>query len=260
VDDWTEDEDGNVGTFTSVYDDYFKLDITSSTGNKTYYIRASVGALSPAVYTTLVYRYKTSNTNIKAKILAIFQSGSHGILPESSSTTWVTGSATLPTELGNLLSIKLYANQATGQVYYDFVLVCKGIFTFPNCGYGLEFTPSPRYARLEIPSRDGDITQNLGSRDAMVTVGCDLDVGDWKRSGDYVDGEVFLDIAHNSSSEPWQWLDTGTERFKATLDTPVFRREANGNSVRRILDLTFREYRRSSASHESYVERFGLNL
>jgi len=172
--------------------------------------------------------------------VARFQSGSQTILSESSSTTWVTGSATLDTSKGNLLWLWLYANQATGQVYYDFVLVCKGIFTFPNCGYGLEFTPPARYA--------------------MVTIGCDLDVGDWKRSGDHVDGEVFLDIAHNSSSEPWQWLDTGTEQFKATLDTPVFRRESNGNSVRRILDLTFREYRRSSASHETYVERFGLNL
>jgi len=192
--------------------------------------------------------------------VARFQSGSQTILSESSSTTWVTGSATLDTSKGNLLWLWLYANQATGQVYYDFVLVCKGIFTFPNCGYGLEFTPPARYAMLEIPTRVGDITQNLGSPSATVTIGCDLDVGDWKRSGDHVDGEVFLDIAHNSSSEPWQWLDTGTEQFKATLDTPVFRRESNGNSVRRILDLTFREYRRSSASHETYVERFGLNL
>jgi len=243
-----------------VYDDYFKLNITSSTGNKTYNIYASAGSLSPSVYTKLVYRYKTSDTNIKAKIVAQFNDGSQTVLSESSSTTWVTGSATLDTDKGSLLWIRLYANQATGQVYYDFVLVCKGIFTFPNCGYGLEFTPPARYAMLEIPSRVGDITQNLGSPSATVTIGCNLDVGDWKRSGDYVDGEVFLDIAHNSSSEPFQWLDTGTEQFKATLDTPVFRREADGNSARRILELTFREYRRSSASNESYVERFGLNL
>lgn len=192
--------------------------------------------------------------------MAHFQSGSQTVLSESSSTTWVIGSATLDADKGDLWGLSLYANQATGQVYYDFILVCKGIFTFPNCGYGLEFTPPARYAMLEPPGRIGDITQNLGSPSATVTIGCDLDIGDWKRSGDHVDGEVFLDIAHNSRSEPWQWLDTGTEQFKATLDTPVFRRESNGNSVRRILDLTFREYRRSSASHASYVERFGLNL
>ena len=242
-----------------MYDDYFKLDITSSGGNKVYYLWHSVD-ISPSVYPKFVYRYKTSNTNIKAKIEAVFTGGNQDILSESSSTTWVTGSATLDTDKGGLQWIRLYANQATGQVYYDFVLVCKGIFTFPNCGYGLEFTPPARYAMLEIPTRVGDITQNLGSPSATVTIGCDLDVGDWKRSGDYIDGEVFLDIAHNSYTEPWQWLDTGTEQFKATLDTPVFRREADGNSARRILELTFREYRRSSASNESYVERFGLNL
>ncbi|RLC88037.1 MAG: hypothetical protein DRJ03_04005 [Chloroflexi bacterium] len=255
-----ESEDGNVGSFTCEHDDYFKINITSSSGNKTYYIEDNIGYVSPSVYTTFLYRYKTSDTNIKAKIVAVFASGNQTILSETSSTTWVKGSATLDTDKGSLTRIRLYANQATGQVYYDFVLVCKGIFTFPNCGYGLEFTPPARYAMLEIPARVGDITQNLGSPSATVTIGCDLDVGDWKRSGDYVDGEVFLDIAHNSYTEPWQWLDTGTEQFKATLDTPVFRREADGNSARRILELTFREYRRSSASNESYVERFGLNL
>jgi len=143
--DWTEVEDGNVGAFTSVYDDYFKLDITSSGGNKVYYLWHSVD-ISPSVYPKFVYRYKTSNTNIKAKIEAVFTGGNQDILSESSSTTWVTGSATLDTDKGGLQWIRLYANQATGQVYYDFVLVCKGIFTFPNCGYGLEFTPPARYA------------------------------------------------------------------------------------------------------------------
>ncbi len=260
MDYWTEVEDGNVGTLSSVYDDYFKLNITSSTGNKTYQVYRYANLLAPTIYTTLIYRYKTSNTNIKAKIEAEFLSGTQTILPESSSTTWVTGSATLDTDKNNLDYIRLYANQATGQVYYDFILICKGFFTFPNYGHGLEFTPPPRYARLAVPSRTGDVTQNLGSPDATVTIGCNLDIGNWKRTGDYIDGQVFLDIAHNSSSEPWQWLDTGTEQFKATLDQLTFRRQADGNSVQRILDLTFKEYRRSSASHETYVERFGLNL
>jgi len=244
-----------------LYDDYFEIHITSATGNKIYYLTTSFYGISPSVYTTVYYRYKTqAATDLKAKIVANFQNGNQTILSETAATTWTVGSATLSTGMGNLTGFQLYANGGTGKVYYDFILLCKGVFTFPNCGYGLEFTPPARYAMLEIPTRVGDITQNMGSPSATVTIGCDLDVGDWKRSGDYVDGEVFLDIAHNSSSEPWQWLDTGTEQFKATLDTPVFRREADGNSARRILELTFREYRRSSASNESYVERFGLNL
>jgi len=120
---WVESEDGNVGSFTCEHDDYFKINITSSSGNKTYYIEDNIGYVSPSVYTTFLYRYKTSDTNIKAKIVAVFASGNQTILSETSSTTWVKGSATLDTDKGSLTRIRLYANQATGQVYYDFVLV-----------------------------------------------------------------------------------------------------------------------------------------
>jgi hypothetical protein len=115
----------------------------------------------------------------------------------------------------------------------------------------------------------------LGSESATVQVSCDLNVGrinpasveytgdDWKRpqavdteeQTDVVKGQVFMDIAHNSFQEAWQWFDTDTEQFKVTLEHPDFGREE-----RHRLDLLFREYRRSCGSNETYVERFGLNL
>ena len=73
---------------------------------------------------------------------------------------------------------------------------------------------------------------------------------------DYGNGDVFKEISHRSYTEPWQWLDTGKEQFKATLETPVFRRMGDGH----VLDLLFREKRVSDASNEYYYERFGLNL
>jgi len=170
--------------------------------------------------------------------------------------------------------IRFYADEdaadnanGTSQVYYDFLLIHKGTFTFPNVAYGLDFTPPPRYATIPIPSRVGDITQGLGSESATVTASCDLNIdnatNDWKRpqgtlspKTDYVNGEVFMEIAHRTYTEPWQWLDTGTEQFKVTLENPVFRRMGKGH----VLDLLFREYRLGCASNEYYYERFGLNL
>jgi hypothetical protein len=89
-------------------------------------------------------------------------------------------------------------------------------------------------------------------------------VDDWKRpqgvadasKTDAVRAQVFYQIAHKSSSEPWQWLDTETEQMKVTMEDPIFRR-GEGHDV---LDLVFREKRVSDAGNENYAERFGLNL
>jgi len=196
-------------------------------------------------------------------------------------TNWhlTTGTLSATGQTKTIATVSIYADDypdtiATGtfQVYYDFILFFKNIFIVPNVARGLEFTPPPRYATIPIPGRVGDVTQNLGSELATVRMSCDLDISDaadgmgsnWKRpqnvvagsKTDYVNGEVFMEIAHRSYTEPWQWLDTGTEQFKVTLETPVFRRSGTPH----ILDLLFREHRLSCASNETYYERFGLNL
>jgi len=77
---------------------------------------------------------------------------------------------------------------------------------------------------------------------------------------DNVKAEVFLDIAHNTYREPWQWFTTGEHQFKATMETPIFRRIVEKPKTRHIVDLTFREVRSNCGSNEQYYERFGLNL
>jgi hypothetical protein len=258
--DWTETDTGNLLTPTVTFDDYFHL--TRAAGASEAYLSypSEAGAdnlgLSSTVYTVIYYRYQTSNLDVKAKIVLIFSDATtQTILDETSSTTMKTGFTYITT--GKTIDhIRLYANAAVGTVVYDFVLICKSIFTFPNTQYGSEFNPPPRYAMIPIPSRVSDVTQNLGSESATWTASCNLDKGSWKRSGDYVNGEVFMDIAHNSYQEPFQWLDTGKEQFKVTLDTLRFPEHSDSHT----LDLTFKEYSRSSKSNESYVERFGLNL
>jgi hypothetical protein len=262
-------------------DDYFVL--TRGAGAPEAYLSypdeggADNLSLSPATYTKLFWRYKSSS-GAEAKIVLV-DSGGHTqtILAESSSTLFTVGYDTIDFGDADLLDhIRFYANTAAGTVTYDFGLVCKDIFTLPNTQHGLDFTPSPRYAQIEIPSRISDITQNLGSKSATVQASCNLDIGklpttaaavvasDWLRpqgtdtkdTNEVMKGQVFVDIAHNSNTEPFQWLDTGEQQFKVTLEEPVFRHQANEH----VLDLVFREYSRSSKSNETYVERFGLNL
>ena len=264
---WTETEDGNVGSTTILEKDLFNMYITESGGNKVYYLYYADLDLSPSVYTKIFWRYKTSSDSIKAKIDIQFASGYQTVLAESSSSTYYSvGSATIETTKGNINYVKLYANQATGTVYYDFVLICKGVFTLPNTLFGKRFMPETRNVYIDIPSRSGDITQHLGTKLAKLELSCNLDRGNWKRSGDYVNGQVFEDIWHNAKTEPWQWLTTGMgttidehfyqRQFKATMDEPVF--SEDGKEHR--LDLTFHEYRRSSATNETSVERFGENV
>jgi len=262
---WVETEDGNVGSVSVLYDDWFIIHITSSSGNKIYYISypdeggASNLSLNSTLYTVIYYRY-LANGSAKAKIVLVFSDATtQTVLAETTSTAWKTGFAYI-TSGKTIDHIRFYANQAAGDVYYDFALICMSIFSFPNVGHGLDVRLPPRYAIIPISSRIGDVTQNLGSESATVNVSCDLNRGSWKRSGDYIDGEVFYDIAHNSYQEPFQWLDTGSEQFKVTLETPVVHRISDGRKTQRILDLQFREYSRSSRNHETHVERFGLNL
>jgi len=278
--DWTETDIGNLLTSSVSVDDYFVMVRTAGATEAYLSYPSEAGAnnlsISTLVYTKIYWRYQTSNSNIKAKIVLVFSDATtQTVLNETSSLSFTTGSATI-TSGKTIDHIRLHANTAAGTILYDFVLICKNIFTFPNTQYGTEFTPPPRYAMIPIPSRIVDITQNLGSESATFTASSNLDIGrlattlstctgdDWKRpqgldseyQTDYVKGEVFLDIAHNTVTEPFQWLNTGKQQFKVTLDTLRFPEHSDSHT----LDLTFKEYSRSSKSNESYVERFGLNL
>lgn len=258
---FTKTDDGNTSTFTIDNDDYFKLDVTVSGGNEETKVvnDANIGRLTTA-YPLILFRYKTSNSNIKAKIIAEFTGaeGTQEVLADSSSTSnrWTVGSETL--DLGKTLDhIHVYADHATGTVRYDFILVCEGQFALPNVAYGMNMDLPPQEALIGIPGRDTNVTQNLGTESALINIGCDLDQGTWKRSGDTIDGEVFLDMLHNRSGQPWQWLDTGSHQFKVTVH-PKFSWENRGNVVGRRLDLILKEHSLGSKADEFYEERFGI--
>jgi len=245
-------------------------------------------AVSTSVYDKWLLRFRTSvsSLGLGAKLVVVdtddVEETIYGSTPEYS-TEWKVVSGTLATLTEDLKYIRFYAIEdavdnpnGTYYVDYDFLLLHKGTFTFPNCAEGFDFTPPPRYATIPIFGRVGDITQGGGSELAVVHCGCNLDVGSetidgvtvskWMRpqgatpKTDYVKAEVFYEIAHNTYREPWQWLTTGETQFKATMETPVFRHPVSGGKTRHVLDLTFREHRAGCGSNEQYYERFGLNL
>ena len=263
---WTETESGLVASIATSSDDYFTITGTCDNVADEYaYYEKDITNVSTILYPYLVVRWKTSAiaNGFQAKIGVTYTGAGLVTTTLGFSAGWKTTVITL-TASDTIDKIRIYADDdpdtiaaGTFYVYYDFIMVC-GLFTFPNCAGGLQFTPASRYATVPMLRRDTDVLQFVGSESARLECSCNLDIGNWKRSGDYVNGEVFLSINHKASTEPFQWLDTGIERFKVILETPKFRREVNGNRTSHMLDLAFKEYSRCSKDAESYTDRYGL--
>jgi hypothetical protein len=260
---WSEVEDGTTGTTTVDHGDYLNLNVTVSAGNEEYrWVNTDNIGISTTTYPTILWRYKTDGGSIKAKIVAVFSDAStQQVLADSSSSTFTVGSTTL-TAAKTLDHIRLFADHATGDVWYDFVLVCQGLFTFPNAAYDITGTIPNRTIFLPIPMRQTDVTQQLGSGNMEFQIGCDMTLGDWTRATDAVNGQVFYDIAGEAPSEPWQWFDSEREQMKVTLEPPRFTRAASNTGLMDRLDLMLREYRLSDGDNvlETYATRWGLDL
>jgi hypothetical protein len=261
---WVLIEDGQtLATPVELYDDYVDVEATGTGGNAAGYINNFTNlGLSTTTYTTIRWRYKTSDTSIKAKIVLEFNDAStQEVLADASSTTFTVGSATITTAK-TLDHIRLHADHAVGHVYYDYVLVYKADWTLPNAAYDINGEIPVTVVDLPVPVRHTDPSQNLGSGNMPYRLGCDMTIGDWTRVGDTVNGQVFYDIAGNSTTEPWQWFDSEREQMKVTLRPPVFTRGSTGMGLMDRLDVFLNEYRRSDAGNslESYVTRWGLDL
>lgn len=254
VDGFSESGDTGNGSFSS------DGDVVSLvyTGSSDYFIdNDSPLGLYSSTYTTITGRYKTSNNSVKAEVVVTYQGGSPSnqtVLAETSSTTWKHFSDTLDT--GVIDTVRLHANGASGTVDYDFILIHQGYFTFPsNQPTQVDFYPCPpKMTNIDVWGRSGDVTQGGATRSGYMTMTCDLDIGDWTRTGDSLNGDVFIDIAHNSKDEAWQWLEVAGYKFKANLDSPRF----SFRGDKHLAYLTWREYRTKSADSETWYDRYGI--
>jgi hypothetical protein len=253
---------------------------------------SSGGALYTNKYTTYYVRYKASGTlatGVGARVQLVFTGGDTQYIvgnaaPALTANKWVVATGTILYDLTHQVieHVRIIADDnpdstAAGPYVtsFDYILLCQGTFTFPNCETST-WEPNPAYAISPMPSKSGSETQNLGSESGECHCTCNLDLSngtdDWRRpqgnldknldaviigQGDYIAGQVFDEIAHMSYTEPWQWLNTGKGRqFKAILKDPIF----NYPGEKHTVELLFIELRRGSASTETYVERYGLNI
>lgn len=212
-------------------------------------------------YTKIRWRFRTTS-NAKAKIILEFSDAStQTVLAETAASTFSVGTATI-TAAKTLDHIHLYCCDGTGDVYYDYVQIYKGDFTFPNV-VNLIFTPSSRNLNLDIPMRVPSETQNLGADPASIELMCDIDLQQynvtdnptgvkWTRTGDVEAGDVFLDVAHNQSVlGPWQYLAWGDKGCRVTLDEPQFNYGRDG-----MLRLLFHEFSDTNKANEYYYQRW----
>ena len=254
-----------LAALASIDDDVFDINATNSAGSKVgYYSNTANLGLSTTTFKKILVRYKCSNGVVMAGVMVVFSDAvTQVILNNTNSTTWKVVSATLTT--GKTLDhIELFCNEDVGHVYYDFALVFTDTFSFPNSQYGVSLKPPSRYGVVSPVGMVGSFQQNLGGELADIEIGCNTDLGTWVRAGDVLNGQVFLDILHNSvyNVESWQWIDLGdlVAQFKAVLVLPELVFESRGEGATHRLALAFREFRRRGAQNETYIERFGLNL
>ena len=252
---FTKTDNGNTSTFTSVYGDYFMLDVTVKAGAEETKVVNDVdidSSTASTAFSQIMWRYKCSNALIKAKVIAEFDDATtQEVMADTTSQSWTVGLATL-TPAKTLDHIRLYADHAVGTVYYDFVIVFQGTFTFPGANLVELVGPPPRKANIPIPGKDGLAPQNLGSEPAQVRISADMDTSTtWNL------GKVFDQISHDLSSDLWQWLTLPAHdrQFKATLaEAPRYPFE----NCKLRLELLFEEYKLADArALENYAERFG---
>ena len=265
LDDWGEVQDGTTGTGVVDNASYLKQNVTVCGGNEIYYwVNATNMQLNPATNAKKIrWRFKTSADPIRAKIVLEDSGGHfHTVLEDSSSTSFTVGEAEIDFGDADLLDhIRLHADHSTGDVWWDFIQVFTGDFQIPHTLGGMDLELPSRDAVLGIPGKGADIIQRLGTQSAVVTLpSLDLTRGTWKRSGDALDAEVFLEMWHNSFNQPWQWLNTEVgHQFKVTVE-PRFHWGKSGEAVTRIVDLVLREYSLEDKNEETYLERFGIGL
>ena len=260
VDGWDSVPNSSTVTFSIADCDFFDFCISSYVGDA-YWVNHDALALNTDIYTKIRWRYKTSDSNVKAKIVLYFSGGDYQVvLANSSSITCIPGVATItPNKI--LSYVRFYVDAAAGHVYIDYALIYKGDFSFPNSRDGIELRlPVDDVVQKPI-GMSGALTDGFGSNLLEYDVQCDLTKGTWTRSGDQRSGEVFLEIAHRSNVEAWQWFNSGLEQMKVRISNLRIPRQSTPLRMRWGFMFTLREYRLSDAGidAETYRTRWGLD-
>jgi hypothetical protein len=275
---WTKTEAGLAATLAVENGDYFKISGTcDSAANEYAYYEKDITDISTTLYPVLLVRWKTSEAanGLQARITAWYNDATFTDTVLGFSTIWKTTIIDLAA-VKTLDKIRIYADDnpntiaaGTFYVYFDFILVCQGIFTWPFVSDGINLDGWNNNQYLKILSKVGNQTQWISADDSTLQVAGDIDttgvdaagvpvVGEgWHGRWTTHDAEAFYQILHYGFGDPWQWFTSDVASLKVTLDHLKIRQsKSNENLLSYILDM--HEYRLGSGSAETHLERFGI--
>ena len=232
--------------------------------------------ISSAINTKLVVRWKTSAiaNGLQAKITVLYTDATSTETTLGFSTGWKVTTVSLDTAK-TIYGIRLIADDnpntvaaGTFYVYFDFVLICQGIFTWPFTG-GVKLRGHNNNQYLKPVGKVGNATQYLGADGSTLQVYGDIDStgvdalgvpvinSGWHGRWTTHDGEAFYQLLHNANTEPWNWFTSDVASLKVTVDDfEIDQVDTSKNLLWYQLDI--HEYRLGSAGSETSLERFGI--
>lgn len=247
-------------TLTCQAGDIFRIDAVpdEAADENVYYQSANLTSLgiSTTIYPKCMIRWKTSDIQESGGVGAKAQ-----IVYTDDSGTWIVGDASTP-EFSNrwvettkdlpsgktVKFIWLYADDypnsvndgAHHYVYFDFILIFQGVFTFPFVNIREQVDMENNVVYLKIPGRVGNITQYLGADSPTITFEGTMDTNSsWEYSD--VKGFRFIQVWKEMHSDPWQWLTSDLINCKVTAPKLTLKKEAGSKSPR-TWSLQLRKY------------------
>ena len=220
--DWAEVETGLSCTATSLYFDILKLTgICDDAGDEYATYTADITDISSSTYTKCLVHWKTSESinGCGARVQLEFDDAStQWILGETTpqfSQQWQLTSETVTT--GKTIDkIHLYADDypdgaasdGTSYVYYDYVLLCKNIFTFPyvtspDGNARVQLDLDNEIAELHPPGMMGSHTQEVGLKNPVILLNGTMDSN---TSWGTPYGQHLYYIWLHVHEDPWQWF------------------------------------------------------
>lgn len=274
---WTEHEVGLAASISIENGDYLKITGTCDNvaDEYAYYVK-NITDISSTIHPKLLVRWKTSAAanGLQARIDVTYDDSSSTETILGFSVGWKTTVISLDTDK-TISEISVYADDnpntiaaGTFYVYYDFILICQGIFTWPFTS-GVRLEGFNNLQHLKIPGKVGNVTQYLGGDDSALRVWGDIDSTGvdaagvpqvnqgWHGRWTTKDGEAFYQILQNSFGDPWEWFTSDVASLKVTVDH--FGIEQSDTAKNLLLyELDLHEYRLGSANVETHLERFGI--
>ena len=269
---FTDCDDGSIWTFSQGYNisgtsktiehnDILKLGATfDDSGNEFAVWDYDITNISSDTYSKIIVRWKTSvsSNGGGARVQLQFSDATtQYIVGETNpefSTTWKVTTATI-TSGKTIDKIRVWIDDypdsvasGTDYVYIDFIMICKGIFTFPQCDeVSMDLTNV--YADLTAPTRVGDITQYLAMNSPIIrlTGKIDVDTSNW--GSPY--GEYLYYIWREACSDPWQWFTSDLINCKVTPRTFHISQNSDSKALR-VWSCELRKYDKSSGAETTW--------